>query len=292
MMQNEYRITEQRIEDYRMYLVREEKEKLTIEKYIRNIRKLMEYASGQELTKDLVMSYKKSLEQSGNYKVSSINSMLIDINQFLEYQRWYDFRVKTYKVQKTLFYPEYRYLSKEEYKRLLMEAKKRKKIRLYFLMQTLAATGMRVSELQFLTVKAVKKGNVVIYCKGKVREILLPSDLRRQLLLYAAQKGIYNGIIFRAASGKAVNRSNVWKEMKNLCKGARVNPEKVFPHNLRHLFAQCFYKVENDIDELAGVLGHSNIETTRIYLMRTAKEHRKRLEKLELVIPLPEDIFL
>ncbi len=286
----EYRITEKIVENYRSHLTNEEKSKSTIEKYIRNIRNLKVYAMEQGLDKDIVAAYKKSLLESGKYKVSSINSMLIDINQFLEYQGWYEFRVKTYKVQKPMFYPDNKYLSKEEYKKLLKEAKKKGKIRLYFLLETLAATGMRVSELSFLTVEAVREGRVIIFCKGKVRQILLPSELQKHLLLYAEQKEIRTGIVFRTRSGNAVNRSNVWKEMKALCKGARIDPEKVFPHNLRHLFAQCFYQVKKDMEELADIMGHSSIETTRIYLITTEKEHRKELEKMDMVPPL-EDIF-
>ena len=286
----EGRITENMVENYRLYLTEGEKSKSTIEKYIRNIRKLKTYVMGQEFNKDTVAAYKKSLLESGQYKVSSINSMLIDINQFLEYQGWYGLRVKTYKMQKPLFYPESKYLSKEEYKRLLQEAKRKGKLRLYFLMETLASTGMRVSELSFLTVEAVREGSVVIYCKGKVREILLPPELQRQLLLYTEKKEIRTGIVFRTRSGNAVNRSNVWKEMKNLCGGAGVSPEKVFPHNLRHLFAQCFYKERKNLAELASVMGHSSVETTRIYLLVTGKEYRKELEKMDMVLPLG-DIF-
>ncbi len=285
------RITENMVEDYKLYLTEGEKSRATIEKYIRNIRKLMAYAMGRRFDKDTVLAYKESLMEGRKYKVSSINSMLIDINQFLEHQGWYEFRVKTYKVQKSLFYPENKYLSKEEYERLLQEARRKGKLRLYFLLETLASTGMRVSELSFLTVEAVREGSVVIYCKGKVREILLPPELQRQLLLYAEQKEIQTGIVFRTRSGNAVNRSNVWREMKNLCEGAGVNPEKVFPHNLRHLFAQCFYKERKDLAELASVMGHSSVETTRLYLLTTGKEYRKELEKMDMVLPLG-DIFL
>ena len=280
-----YRITEAMVEDYRIYLIEEEKSHSTIEKYIRNIRKFMVYTGGKEIDKSLVVSYKEGLMESGKYKVSSINSMLNDINQFLEYQGWYELRVKTYRVQRPLFCPDNKYLSREEYKRLLKEAKNKGKVRLYFLLETLAATGMRVSELQFLTVQAVKRGMVEIHCKGKVRRILLSSALKKELLLYAMQKRIKDGLVFRTSSGKAVNRSNVWKDMKELCRGARVNPDKVFPHNLRHLFAQCFYQVKRDLAELADILGHSSIETTRIYLISTGKEHRKELEKMEMVVP-------
>ena len=237
-----------------------------------------------------MIAFKESLLESGDYKVSSINSMLTDVNQFLGHQGWYGLRVKTYKVQRALFYPDDKYLSKEEYKRLLREARKERKLRLYFLLETLAATGMRVSELQFLTVQAARKGSVTIRCKGKVREVLLPSELRRQLLLYARQEKLEGGAIFCTGSGRAVNRSNVWKDMKGLCRGAGVDPGKVFPHNLRHLFAQCFYQVRKDLEELADVLGHSSIETTRLYLLSTGKEHQKGLEKMDMVLPVG-DLF-
>ena len=290
ILETEGKITEKMLEDYRVHLVGEEKSKSTVEKYIRSIRKLMGYAE-QGIDKDVVIAYKKNLMESRKYKVSSINSMLIDINQFLEYRGWYDCRVKTYKVQKILFCPDNKYLSKEEYKCLLKEAKKKGKIRLYFLLETLAATGMRVSELSFLTVEAVREGSVMIYSKGKVRVILLPSELQRQLLWYAKQKGIEEGIVFRTRYGNVVNRSNVWKNMKDLCKGAKVNPEKVFPHNLRHLFAQCFYKEKKDLAELASIMGHSSVETTKVYLTITGKEHRKELEKMDMVQPLDDLLF-
>ena len=235
-------ITMEMIKKYKLYLREEEKSRATIEKYARDLKKLIAYADGREITKGLMVDYKEMLYETGKYKISSINSYLVAANRFFEYMKWQELKVKTYHIQREAFYPENRCLTKREYKRLLKEARKEKKLRLYFILETLASTGMRVSELKFLTVGAVRDGRVQIHNKGKVRTVLLTGQLRKQLLLYAAQEHILAGAVFCTKTGRPVDRSNVWREMKELCKQAHVSMEKVFPHNLRHLFARCFYK--------------------------------------------------
>lgn len=279
----ERRITEEMIEEYRNYLYEEEKSRATIEKYLCDLKKLIGYANGQILTKSLMLNYKEKLYREDRYKINSVNSYLVAANRFFEYMQWYELRVKTYRVQKEIFCPEEKYLSKAEYKRLLRQAREEKKIRLYMILETLAATGMRVSEIQFLTVSAVRRGTVEINNKGKVRTVLLSTQLQKQLLLYLVDARIHSGVVFRTKRGKAVDRSNIWREMKELCQKADVLPDKVFPHNLRHLFARCFYQIKKDIAKLADVLGHNSIETTRLYIRTTPKEHRKQLEMLDLL---------
>jgi integrase len=197
---------------------------------------------------------------------------------------WYELRVKTYKVQKEAFTPENKELSKAEYMKLVKKAKEKRKILIYMIIQTICATGIRVSELSAITVSAVKKGQATVRNKGKERQILIPRDLQMRLLNYIKKQGIKCGFVFRTSKGKAVDRTWIWREMKKLCGEAGVCPDKVFPHNLRHLFARTFYKMYRDISKLADILGHSNIETTRIYLRESFTEHRKLLEKLNLLV--------
>lgn len=277
-------ITESLLEAYRRHLVEEEKSKATINKYMCDLKKFVCYAEGREITKDLTMEYKEYLLQKQCYEVSSVNSFLVAMNCFLEFAGWHDARVKTCKVQYTAFAAENKYLTKEEYKRLVMAARRMGNIRLTLILNTICATGIRISELSAITVESVKRGKVVIRNKGKIRTVLISSELQKELKLYIAQNKIVQGVVFCTTSGKPVNRSNVWREMKALCIEANVEAEKIFPHNLRHLFAQCFYSLKKDIAKLADVLGHSSIETTRIYIRTTCEEHRKQLEQLGLVV--------
>ena len=277
-------ITDELIENYIVYLRKEEKSSATMEKYARDLQKLQSYMAGRNITKELMIAYKKYLLEEQEYKITSINSFLVAANQFLEYQKWHDAKVKTYKTQKEAFCSDNQYLTREEYVRLVNTARKQKKIRLSFILQVLCATGMRISELSALKVKSVKNGIIVIHNKGKVRKILLPEELQKQLRYYIAKENIKEGVVFRTANGNPVNRSNIWKEMKVLCEKANVNAEKVFPHNLRHLFAQCFYQLKKDIAMLADLMGHSSIETTRLYIRTTSREHRKQLEQMGLVL--------
>jgi len=197
--------------------------------------------------------------------------------------QWQDAKVKTIRVQRRPFCSEDKFLSKEEYKKLVETANHQGKIRLSMILQTIAMTGIRVSELPFITVASVEKGYAEINSKGKFRQILLPPSLQELLILYINEEGIKNGIVFRTSHGTPLDRSNIWKEMKNLCIQANINPEKVFPHNLRHLFALSFYQVEHDIAKLADILGHDSIETTRLYIKTSNKEHYKQLEQMGLI---------
>lgn len=277
------RITKELMEQYRIYLFEDEKSKATIEKYMRDVARLADYADGREITKELMIHYKEKLYQVDQYKISSVNSYLEAANRFLEYAGWYDARVKIYKVQPESFCPEEKYLDREEYKKLLREAKRQKRKRLYLMLETMASTGMRVSELKCVTVRSVRLGIVEIQNKGKIRKVLLTKQLQKQLLCYIYEKKISSGSIFLTKSGKPVDRSNTWREMKKLCQGAGVSSTKVFPHNLRKLFASSLYKTQKDIAKVADILGHSSIETTRRYIRETSREHRKALEMLHLV---------
>lgn len=276
-------ITEKTLIGFREYLEEEERSKNTIQKYLRDIRKFMDYAQGAEVTKSLMIAFKEKLLYKDHYEISSINTFIIAVNRFLEYMGWYEAKVKTYKMQKTSFVPDEKYLTKKEYERLVMTARQSGNIRLAMILNTICATGIRISELQYFTVESVKQGKVVIYNKGKVRNILISSELQKKLKCYIIQKQIKKGVIFRTSSGKPVERSNIWREMKALCRQAGVSEEKVFPHNLRHLFAQCFYALKKDLAKLADVLGHSNIETTRIYVRTTCEEQRRQMELMHLV---------
>ncbi len=275
-------ITKEMLLQYQEYLYEEEKTTATIKKYICDLKKLLDYASGKEITKRLMIGYKEDLRKW--YKLTSINSFLVAANRFFEYLGWYDLRVKTYRIQKEVFVPENRDLSRAEYKKLVQAALKKGKKRLAMILQTICATGIRISELSSVTVESVVEGIVEIYCKGKQRLVLLPKKLQRKLLRYIQGNGIVSGAVFCTSGGKAVDRSNVWKEMKLLGEEAEIPEEKVYPHNLRHLFAKEFYAVEKDIAKLADVLGHSSIETTRGYVKTTSIEHQKQLDKMKLVV--------
>lgn len=277
----ERRLEEVMIQAFRQQLIREEKSAATVEKYLRDVRAFFVYADNAEVNKELVMGYKKQLQKKG-FAVRSINSMLASLNSFLEHLGWGDCRVKSIRQQKQVFCAEEKELTKTEYLRLLEAAQGKSRLRL--VLQTICGTGIRVSELRYFTVEDVKRGAVSVNCKGKTRTILIPGKLRKQLLSYAGKEKIRTGAIFITRSGRPLDRSNIWKQMKELCAVAGVNPGKVFPHNLRKLFARTFYGLEKDIAKLADILGHSSINTTRIYIMTTGSEHRRTIERLGLVI--------
>ncbi len=269
------------LEAFQKYLLHEEKSASTIEKYIRDLRAFLIYTGGKEVSKEVVINYKKNLQERG-YAVRSINSMLASLHSFFAFKGWTDCRVRSIRLQKHMFCSEEKELTKAEYLRILGAA--RKNIRLNLAMQTICATGIRVSELQFFTIDMVKKGKVIVQCKGKTRTILIPSKLRKRLLAYGRKEKINGGRIFQTKRGNPLNRKTIWAEMKSLCKKADVDANKVFPHNLRKLFARSFYELDRDIAKLADLLGHSSIETTRIYIMTTDKEHREKMELLGLVV--------
>ena len=270
------------IEDFRKNLELQEKSTSTIEKYIRDVKAFSVYAENSAITKEKVIAYKKYLRN--NYAVRSVNSMLASINSLFNSLEWHDLKVKSLKLQQQVFCSEDRELTKAEYARLCKTAKRKKNKRLNLILQTICGTGIRVSELQYLTVEAAKQGEAVVNCKAKTRSVFIVKELKQKLLRYAAEQNIKSGMIFVTRTGKLISRTNIWREMKALCVEANVNPEKVFPHNLRHLFARVFYGIEKDIAKLADILGHSSINTTRIYIISTGTEHRKRMENMHLII--------
>lgn len=266
---------------YKEYLISEERSPATIEKYIRDVAAFAEYVQMSEITKDAVLAYKRQIMQ--NYAARSVNSMLSSINSLFAFLRWHDLKVKTLKIQRQIFCSEKKELTKSEYARLCEAAEKRSE-RLKLILQTICGTGIRVSELRYITVESAKQGEAVVNCKSKTRVIFIVKELRKKLLRYAAEQNIKTGMIFITKAGKPINRTNIWREMKSLCKAANVNPQKVFPHNLRHLFARVFYGIEKDIAKLADILGHSSINTTRIYIISTGTEHRRRMENMHLIL--------
>lgn len=275
-------ITNQIINSFEKHLLENEKAGATIQKYMRDIRCFMDYAKDQSLDKTLLLNYKAMLEQ--NYAVRSANSMLAALNAFFRFQGWHDLCVKQFKVQKEAYCSEERELTKAEYTALVRTAELKKNERLSLVVQTICGTGIRVSELQCITVEAVRRGEAIVSCKGKTRKIFIVKALQKKLLRYAIEQGITTGTLFVTKSGKPLDRSNIWRQMKDLCEQAGVSPQKVFPHNLRHLFARTFYGIEKDIAKLADILGHSNINTTRIYIITTGAEHQRRMENMRLII--------
>lgn len=276
-------ITEKIIKDFQKYLREEEKSNATIQKYVRDVIAFKVYTDETEITKETVIAFKRRLVNDG-YAVRSVNSMLASLNSLFSFLCWHDLKVKTIKVQRQVFCSEDKELTKAEYERLCRTAQRKNNERLYLILQTICGTGIRVSELQFITVEALRHGEAVVNCKGKTRSVFLVRDLQKKLLRYAAEQGITAGAIFVTRTGKTISRTNIWREMKALCVEANVNPNKVFPHNLRHLFARVFYGIEKDIAKLADILGHSSINTTRIYIISTGTEHRQRMENMRLII--------
>lgn len=281
MMKGKY-LTQEIISDFKENLILEERSAATVEKYIRDISAFSNFADGAEITKETVIAYKKHLQDS--YAVRSVNSMLASINSLFAFLGWHDLKVKSIKLQQQIYCPEEKELTKVEYTRLCRTAEKKHNERLNLILQTICGTGIRVSELQFITVEAVKLGEATVSCKAKTRSVFIVKDLQKKLLRYAAEQNIKSGMIFITRTGKPISRTNIWREMKALCNEAGVNPQKVFPHNLRHLFARVFYGIEKDIAKLADILGHSSINTTRIYIISTGTEHRRRMENMQLII--------
>ena len=276
-------LTETQIAAFAVYLKSEEKSENTIEKYMRDVRAFCAYVGEAEMTKETVIAYKNKL-LSENYAARSVNSVLASINSLLSFLGWADLKVKSIKLQRQIYCPEEKELTKAEYIRLVNTAKQKGNERLNLLIQTICGTGIRVSELQYITVEAVKCNEAVVSLKGKTRSVFIVRELQKKLLRYAAEQKISSGAIFITRSGKPMSRTNIWREMKSLCVEAGVNPQKVFPHNLRHLFARTFYGIEKDIAKLADILGHSSINTTRIYIITTGNEHRQRIENMRLII--------
>ena len=257
-------ITQKLIEEYAEYLRMEEKSKNTIDKYVRDIKALYVFIGEKPVSKELALDYKEHLLEA-NYAVSSINSIIASMNSFFIFIGLEHIKIKVIKEQKQIFCSEEKELTKAEYTRLVNAAAHNGNKRLSLIIETICCTGIRVSELRFITVEAVQKGETVVCCKGKRRSVFIVKNLRKKLLQYAKEESIKTG-------------------MKKLCQDAKVNPKKVFPHNLRHLFARVFYGIEKDIAKLADILGHNSINTTRIYIISTGSEHRQRMENMRLVI--------
>lgn len=269
---------------FREALIEQERSPFTIAKYLRDVRAFALFAGAAgatEISKELVRAWKESLSVR-KYAVSSINSMLSSLNAYLRFIGREDCRVKSLKLQNRVYSSPDRELTEEDYKKL-MDTAEGFAVRLYLILYTLAVTGIRISELQYFTAEAVKRGEVTVVCKGKIRVILLPEDLRKRLRNYCCVKGIRTGLIFRTRGNKPVDRSNIWAEMKRLCKKAGVEESRVFPHNFRKLFARCFYQLEKDLAKLADMLGHSSINTTRIYIKTSGREHQQLLDRLCLL---------
>ena len=274
-------ITQFMLNEYQNYLIEQEKSENTISKYMHDIMNFVNWANGKLIEKTTVLEYKKCLLES--YKTSSVNSVISSLNSFFEYKNWYDLKIKSIKVQKQIFANKNKELSKTEYDRLLAAAKNKKNRRLYYLMQTICSTGIRVSELKFITVDSIKTGQATIYCKGKMRIVILPYKLCKLLRKYTYERNISEGAVFISKAGNPLDRSNIWSDMKKLCESAGVPKNKVFPHNLRHLFARTYYSLQKDVVRLADILGHSSVNTTRIYTMETGEIHRVQIQKLGLL---------
>lgn len=274
-------ITKERLRGFREYLEREERSPGTVEKYIRDVTALAAYLDGTPVTKTAVGQWRDTLLE--NHTPGTVNSMLSAVNTFFRCQGWEDCRVKFLRIQRQLFRSEARELSRGEYERLLATARRLGRERVALVMETICSTGIRVSELRHITVEALRAGRATVSLKGKIRTILLPGKLCRKLQKYAKKQKIVSGEIFLTRNGGPLTRKQIWAEMKSLCREAGVEATKVFPHNLRHLFARVFYKANRDVAKLADILGHSSIETTRIYLISTGTEHQKALEGLRLV---------
>ena len=276
-------ITEKIINNFSLHLKSEEKSRNTVEKYLRDVRVFAAVQNGRAVSKETVIGYKQQLLENG-YAVRSVNSVVASLNSLFSFLGWYDCRVKALKLQRQIFCPEEKELTKTEYERLCQAAQSKHNERLYLILQTICGTGIRVSELPFITVDAVKSGEAVVSLKGKTRTVFLVKPLQKKLLRYISKQRIRSGAVFITRTGKPMSRTNIWREMKGLCEEAGVNPKKVFPHNLRHLFARVFYGIEKDIAKLADILGHSSINTTRIYIVSTGVEHRQRMERMRLIL--------
>ena len=281
-MKKKLQLTEQAFDQFEDYLRHDEREESTIEAYLRSLTRFAEWADGRAVTKELAMEWKTALSESG-YRPISVNAMLAAVNKFFTCMGREDCKVKYLKLQRQMFRKSEKDLSKEEYQRLVQAAREKGDLRMELILETICATGIRVGELKYITLEAVRAGVAEIALKGKIRTILLPRRLCRKLQKYAKQQKIASGKLFLTQDGLPVSRQSIWTRMKALCEAAGVERSKVFPHNLRSLFARSFYGSCHDVVRLADVLGHSSIETTRIYLVTSGSEHQRALDRLGLV---------
>ena len=275
-------ITEKYIDDYMIYLREQERSRATLQKYQHDLYILMDFQQGHDLTKTLLISWKEKL--TGEYAPASVNAMLAAVNGYLRFMGWLELTVKPLKIQRSLFLEEEKELTREEYVRLVKAAQAKENERLALVIQTICATGIRVSELKYITVEAVKSGRAEIANKGKRRVVFLPDQLRKVLKKYIRNQKKTAGAVFTTRTGKPLDRSNIWRNMKKLCESAGVSEKKVFPHNLRHLFARTFYSIEKDLSRLADILGHTNLSTTRIYTAESGAVHARQMERLKLIV--------
>lgn len=278
----EHILTPEQIAAYGRYLKHEERSQATLEKYLRDITAFSSWLNGRTVTKERVIGWKEHLQTKGRVP-TTINTALSALNGLFRFLGWEDCRARFLKIQRRMFLDQSRELTRTDYDRLIATARKLGRDRLALVMETICATGIRVSELRYFTVEDVQQGRAEISLKGKVRTILIPTKLVRKLLKYAKKNKTVSGEIFLTGSGKTLSRRQIWAEMKRLCVYARVEPSKVFPHNLRHLFATAYYRAYRDIAKLADVLGHSSIETTRLYLLTSGAEHQQQIDRLGLV---------
>lgn len=284
MLTKNHRISPDLLPAFIEYLRTEEREENTIQKYVRYTAELLTWLDGREITKSIVVEWKEALQSSGKFAPATINAKIASVNAFFKFAGWDDCRVKALRLQRQVFRDSGRDLTREEYTRLIEAALAKGDERLALLMETICATGIRVSEVQYITVEAVGLGRAEIKLKGKIRTIILPGKLCKKLSKFIRKKKIASGQIFLTGSGNGMSRRQIWAAMKSVCQAAGVEASKVFPHNLRHLFAKAYYAVYHDIVKLADMLGHSSIETTRIYLISTGKEHARQMDRLGLVI--------
>lgn len=275
-------ITAALIDRYALHLREQERAPATIQKYVHDLTSLLEYLSGQPLTKAALIAWKEQL--TATHAPASVNSMLAAVNGFFSFMGWKELAVKSLKVQRSPFCDEGRELTRGEYVRLVQAAERQENRRLSLVIQTICATGIRVSELRFITVEAVERGQAEVANKGKRRRVFLPDKLRKVLRKYYKAQKKTAGAVFTTRTGKPLDRSNIWRDMKRLCNDAGVEPGKVFPHNLRHLFARTYYTLEKDLSRLADILGHSSVNTTRIYTAESGHVHARQVERMGLVL--------
>ena len=279
MLNNQFFITAEKIKEYVLYLKEEERADNTVEKYVRDIKAFSIFLNGESITKERAVIWKENLKET--HTATSINSMVAAINNFFAFFEL-GIKVKPLKIQKKTFLPDNKELTKDEYEKLLHAAKSIENDRLYHIIQTICATGIRVSELKFITVETVRTGWMEVTNKNKTRIVLIPNDLREGLMKYIKRNNIQSGYIFITKNGKPLNRSNIWADMKRLCVIAGVDKDKVFPHSLRALFSRMVHGVDKDLAILADILGHSDINTTRIYVKESSTKYRKIIENLGL----------
>ena len=281
-MANTRTIPPAKIEAFAQYLRDQERSAATIEKYVHDVRALADFLNGRDISKGLLLEWKEALIEA--YAPASVNTMLAAVNRFLAFCGLGDLRLRKLKIQKSLFLSEDKELTRAEYVRLVQAAQRQENARLSLVIQTICATGIRVSELRFITAEAVQSGRAEVSNKGKRRAVFLPDKLRRLLKSYLQKQKITAGAVFLSRNGRPLDRSNIWRDMKALCESAGVAPGKVFPHNLRHLFARTFYALEKDLSRLADILGHSSVNTTRIYTAESGAVHARLLGRLNLVV--------